>query len=87
MVLGPLVQAALDNALRLGDAALTGPVARGDVGTVGEHLRQLDALSPEIRSTYVALARATATRALDERPAQPGRCRAAADDPRRPGAP
>ena len=44
--------------------ALTGPVARGDVGTVAEHLRQLEPLSPDIRPTYVALARATAERAL-----------------------
>jgi predicted short-subunit dehydrogenase-like oxidoreductase (DUF2520 family) len=63
-VLGPLVSAALDNALRSGDAALTGPVARGDAGTVAEHLRQLQSLSPDIRPTYVALARATAERAL-----------------------
>ena len=63
-VLGPLVSAALDNALRAGDAALTGPVARGDAGTVAEHLRQLQSLSPDIRSSYVALARATAERAL-----------------------
>ncbi|MFE2433030.1 DUF2520 domain-containing protein [Streptomyces sp. NPDC059373] len=33
-MLGPLLGAALDNALRSGDAALTGPVARGDAGTV-----------------------------------------------------
>src|SRR5690606_23806435 len=32
-MLGPLLGAALDNALRSGDAALTGPVARGDAGT------------------------------------------------------
>lgn len=63
-VLGPLVSAALDNALRAGDAALTGPVARGDAGTVAEHLRQLQSLSPDIRPTYLALARATAERAL-----------------------
>lgn len=63
-VLGPLVSAALDNALRAGDAALTGPVARGDAGTVAEHLRQLQSLTPDIRSTYLALARATAERAL-----------------------
>jgi predicted short-subunit dehydrogenase-like oxidoreductase (DUF2520 family) len=63
-VLGPLVSAALDNALRAGDAALTGPVARGDAGTVAEHLRQLQKLSPDIRPTYLALARATAERAL-----------------------
>lgn len=63
-VLGPLVSAALDNALRAGDAALTGPVVRGDAGTVAEHLRQLQSLTPDIRPTYVALARATAERAL-----------------------
>jgi predicted short-subunit dehydrogenase-like oxidoreductase (DUF2520 family) len=63
-VLGPLVSAALDNALRAGDAALTGPVARGDAGTVAEHLRQLQSLTPDVRPTYLALARATAERAL-----------------------
>jgi predicted short-subunit dehydrogenase-like oxidoreductase (DUF2520 family) len=63
-VLGPLVAAALDNTLRVGDAALTGPVARGDAGTVAEHLRQLQRLTPDVRPTYVALARATAERAL-----------------------
>ena len=75
-VLGPLMRAALDNALRMGDAALTGPVARGDVGTVEDHLRELGRLSPEIRRTYVALARATALRALDS-----GRLRPAAAEP------
>ena len=73
LVLGPLVRAALDNALRLRDGALTGPVSRGDVGTVDAHLSALEAISPEIRRTYVALARATAVRALDSgrlRPAQ-----------------
>jgi len=63
-LIAPLLQAALDNALRLGDAALTGPVARGDAGTVAAHLAQLDHQTPDIRPTYVALARATAERAL-----------------------
>ena len=63
-VLGPLVAAALDNTLRSGDAALTGPVSRGDAGTVAEHLRQLQNLTPDVRPTYLALARATAERAL-----------------------
>ncbi len=63
-LIGPLLQAALDNALRLGDAALTGPVARGDAGTVAAHLAQLDSQTPDILPTYVALARATAERAL-----------------------
>lgn len=63
-LLGPLVQAAVDNALRLGDSALTGPVARGDVGTVRTHLLELDRISPQVRTSYVAMARATAVRAL-----------------------
>ena len=63
-VLGPLLFAALDNALRLGDAGLTGPVARGDVGTVAGHVEALAAVSPEALAAYVALARLTADRAL-----------------------
>ena len=64
-LIAPLLQAALDNALRLGDAALTGPVARGDAGTVAAHLEQLAEQTPDILPTYVALARATAARALE----------------------
>jgi len=63
-MLGPLLGAALDNALRAGDAALTGPVARGDAGTVAGHLRVLAEVSPEALAAYVALARLTADRAL-----------------------
>ena len=62
-VLGPILQATLDNALRLGDGALTGPVSRGDAGTVAQHLTEL-AAAPQIRGTYRALARATVERAL-----------------------
>jgi len=61
-MLGPLLGAALDNALRHGDAALTGPVARGDAGTVRTHLDVL--AEPELRAAYVALSRLTALRAL-----------------------
>ncbi len=63
-MLGPLLSAALDNSLRLGDAALTGPVARGDADTVASHLRALQAAAPEALSAYLALARLTASRAL-----------------------
>lgn len=63
-LLGPLLQASLDNALASGDSALTGPVARGDAGTVDTHLRVLDALAPDIRPAYAAHATATARRAL-----------------------
>ena len=61
LVLGPLLGAALDGALRSGDAALTGPVSRGDAGTVAAHLA---VLPDEVRPAYRALARATADRAL-----------------------
>ena len=63
-VLAPLLSAALDGALRQGDAALTGPVARGDAGTVSAHVRELASETPDVLPTYVALARATAVRAL-----------------------
>jgi predicted short-subunit dehydrogenase-like oxidoreductase (DUF2520 family) len=63
-MLGPLLSAALDNALRLGDAGLTGPVARGDADTVAEHIEALRYASPEALRAYVALARLTADRAL-----------------------
>jgi len=60
-VLRPLLSAALDNTLAYGDAALTGPVARGDVDTVRAHMATLE--DPAIRGTYAALAAATADRA------------------------
>jgi predicted short-subunit dehydrogenase-like oxidoreductase (DUF2520 family) len=63
-MLGPLLGAALDNALRLGDAALTGPVARGDAETVASHLAALRAAAPEALPAYLALARLTAGRAM-----------------------
>jgi predicted short-subunit dehydrogenase-like oxidoreductase (DUF2520 family) len=64
LMLAPLLGAALDNALRRGDGALTGPVARGDAGTVTAHLDALRASAPEVVPAYVALARLTADRAL-----------------------
>jgi predicted short-subunit dehydrogenase-like oxidoreductase (DUF2520 family) len=63
-MLGPLLSAALDNALGLGDAALTGPVARGDAETVAGHVAALRALASDALPAYLALARLTATRAL-----------------------
>lgn len=63
-MLGPLLGAALDNALRLGMTGLTGPVARGDAGTVAGHVTELGRVSPEAQRAYVALARLTADRAL-----------------------
>jgi predicted short-subunit dehydrogenase-like oxidoreductase (DUF2520 family) len=62
--LRPLLTAALDNALEHGDAALTGPIVRGDVGTVAAHLEDLVANAPQSLDSYLALARATLDRAL-----------------------
>ncbi|ONI81833.1 glycerol-3-phosphate dehydrogenase [Saccharothrix sp. ALI-22-I] len=60
-MLGPLLSAALDNALRHGDRALTGPVARGDAGTVAKHLAVL--ADQDTLSAYRVLALRTAARA------------------------
>ncbi|MDG3009303.1 DUF2520 domain-containing protein [Rhodococcus sp. D2-41] len=62
-ILAPLLTAALDNALRYGDRALTGPVARGDVEAVSTHLRVLGEADPEIAAGYRALSLRTARRA------------------------
>ena len=52
-----LLRTTMDNLLVSGDPAraLTGPVARGDVGTVRAHLRLLDRESPRLAATYRAL--------------------------------
>lgn len=62
--LRPLLHAALDNALEHGDAALTGPIVRGDVNTVHAHLVDIAAKAPDTLPSYVAMARATADRAV-----------------------
>jgi predicted short-subunit dehydrogenase-like oxidoreductase (DUF2520 family) len=59
----PLLNASLENVLRLGDAALTGPVVRGDVATVAAHLATLARAAPDVLPSYVAMARRAANRA------------------------
>ena len=59
--LAPISEAALANVLRDGDAALTGPVARGDIETVRAHLQAL-ADEPALEA-YAAMATRTAERA------------------------
>ncbi len=60
--LRPLAEGALDSAARLGpEAALTGPVARGDAALVAEHMAALAAARPDLVDTYRALSK----RALD----------------------
>ena len=54
----------VEDSARLGDDALTGPVSRGDAGTVRRHLAWLAATAPESVAPYLALARRTADRAI-----------------------
>ncbi|WP_418275885.1 Rossmann-like and DUF2520 domain-containing protein [Isoptericola jiangsuensis] len=78
-VLAPLLGAALDGAVRSADvrddvgpgaiAALTGPVSRGDAGTVTAHLEVLEDLATrtgatDVPATYTELARGATRRAL-----------------------
>ncbi|WP_402468255.1 Rossmann-like and DUF2520 domain-containing protein [Isoptericola aurantiacus] len=78
-VLAPLLGAALDGATRSADAregvgpgaiaALTGPVSRGDTGTVSTHLAALGDLAArtgatDVPATYTELARGATRRAL-----------------------
>ncbi|MEX5299081.1 DUF2520 domain-containing protein [Kocuria sp. CPCC 205292] len=67
---GPLLRATLDNALAAGESALTGPVSRGDAGTVAAHRDALDEYAhghggDDVLLAYLDLARVTARRALD----------------------
>lgn len=61
-LVAPLLSAALDNVLRHGDRALTGPVARGDLGTVRKHLAVLAERAPGVAPGYRALAKRTVAR-------------------------
>jgi predicted short-subunit dehydrogenase-like oxidoreductase (DUF2520 family) len=56
-IYAPLVRQSLENAESLGiDAALTGPVVRGDLGTVRAHLDALGRLAPDALPLYRAVA-------------------------------
>jgi predicted short-subunit dehydrogenase-like oxidoreductase (DUF2520 family) len=57
--LAPLATASAGNAAVDGVTALTGPIVRGDVGTVRAHLDRIAADLPEVLEAYRALARAT----------------------------
>jgi predicted short-subunit dehydrogenase-like oxidoreductase (DUF2520 family) len=62
-VVGPLTRAAVENTLQRGQAALTGPVARGDAGAVAAHLHALSEVDPHLAAAYRANSRRTAVRA------------------------
>ena len=66
-LLGGLMRQTLENALELGPhAALTGPIVRGDVGTVERHLAVL--ADAELASAYRALGRQAVALAGDRLP-------------------
>ncbi|MEN8238316.1 MAG: Rossmann-like and DUF2520 domain-containing protein [Actinomycetota bacterium] len=57
----PLVDAVVENSFALGPrSALTGPIARSDVGTVSKQLEAVRLGSPELYDQFVSLARITA---------------------------
>lgn len=62
-IVGPLARAALENTLQRGQAALTGPVARGDAAAVAAHLVALDDVDPLLAQAYCADSLRTAQRA------------------------
>ena len=56
-IYGPLIEQTLGNARALGiRAALTGPITRGDQGTLEAHLRTLRDHAPGVVDLYVAAA-------------------------------
>ncbi len=63
-LLGPLLNAALEGVLADGELHLTGPVVRGDVGTIREHLQALAELGEEdVERGYRTMCALTAARA------------------------
>lgn len=57
-IYGPLIEGTLGNARSLGiGASLTGPMTRGDVGTLTSHLQAMAAHAPAALELYVAAAR------------------------------
>lgn len=57
-IYGPLIEGTLGNARALGiRAALTGPMTRGDLGTLEGHLATLARHAPDVLDLYVAAAR------------------------------
>lgn len=62
-VIAPLTRAAVENTLQRGQAALTGPVARGDADVVAAHLRALAEVDPQLAEAYRTNSLRTAQRA------------------------
>ncbi|MEX2503794.1 MAG: Rossmann-like and DUF2520 domain-containing protein [Egicoccus sp.] len=78
--LAPLIAASVANVLRDGTSALTGPVVRGDTGTVRRHLDHLDADLPHLAETYRHLTAAVVSQAAGLAPDVAADLLAALDD-------
>lgn len=68
--LTPLARTSMENIIDHGAAALTGPVVRGDGGTLETHLDAIDADVPMLGATYRHLMRATLEAARPQLSAQ-----------------
>ncbi|MFC1988244.1 Rossmann-like and DUF2520 domain-containing protein [Chloroflexota bacterium] len=56
----PLLQGTLNNIDKVGiPQCLTGPIARGDSGTINKHINALGKVAPDVISTYLELGRQT----------------------------
>jgi predicted short-subunit dehydrogenase-like oxidoreductase (DUF2520 family) len=64
-VLAPLIRRTLENWIEAGPDALTGPIARGDIGTVERHRDALAECDPELLEMYDVLAARTAALGAD----------------------
>jgi len=63
----PLIRGTIHNIETVGlPDCLTGPVSRGDIGTVSKHLTALDVAAPGIATTYRELGRQTIPLALEK---------------------
>jgi len=58
-LLAPLIRAAVETWVAEGDAALTGPIARGDERTIARHREAIAERAPELLAMYEALVEAT----------------------------
>jgi predicted short-subunit dehydrogenase-like oxidoreductase (DUF2520 family) len=78
--LAPLLRQTVENVVRLGaDAALTGPVVRGDAGTVRAHVAALTQKAPHLLESYVANARRALDRAVKAGRLDPAKAKGVSD--------
>lgn len=67
MAFAPLLRSTVENIARLGSVeALTGPISRGDTGTVAAHLEAIEQSLPDKAELYKSLGRATVALALEK---------------------